>query len=257
MSIADLTSIADKDELSLGHKALEACRLFGLDDREEFYALFRRYFTDSKVKNEIDIALERVDPDYREFNTDFFEKLCLIIVGLDELTNLSSKPSFHKKLEMLMNESGKDRSLFSILSLDIDYFKKINDTHGHPVGDKVLQRFGEVINDNTLGKDFKARIGGEEFAVLLLDTNILQAQHTAEKLRKVIASMDLSDIDPDLKSITVSIGVTQRLVEDTAETIMNRADGALYIAKSNGRNRVQVMARGSDYHEEATLAANL
>jgi diguanylate cyclase len=141
----------------------------------------------------------------------------------------------------------------SLLMLDIDHFKKVNDTFGHLFGDKVIKAVAMVLKKNTKGKDLAARFGGEEFIVLLPDTGIEGARVVAENIRQTIEGASI--INPNNKQIvskvTISIGMTEMLEEDDFEMMVVRADKALYAAKENGRNQV-VEAR----RDELALAKN-
>jgi diguanylate cyclase (GGDEF)-like protein len=121
-----------------------------------------------------------------------------------------------------------------VLLLDADHFKQVNDTHGHPAGDAVLQQLAHLLNENTRAVDFVARYGGEEFAVLLPHTPGGEgSMAAAEKIRAAIAAADF----PEIGHMTVSIGASVWNPADThAHAIVERADKALYQAKGAGRN---------------------
>lgn len=127
---------------------------------------------------------------------------------------------------------------FSILLLDIDFFKRVNDTHGHAVGDEVLRRLATRAQETLRGSDIFGRWGGEEFIVLLPATPLSQAVEAGERLRLAIADLDFTGEGGRPFGITVSVGVAQLAPGETAETLTQRADKALYAAKTAGRNRV-------------------
>ena len=123
--------------------------------------------------------------------------------------------------------------------IDLDHFKSINDRFGHPVGDKVLKELSSIIIRNKRDHDIFGRIGGEEFALLLPETNLSGATEIAVRLRRACYTLDL----PHHKTlrVTISIGATQVLMEDTSfDEVLARADQTLYLAKNNGRDRVEV-----------------
>lgn len=124
----------------------------------------------------------------------------------------------------------------SVLMLDLDHFKRVNDEHGHDVGDQLLKAFAARAGKLLRGPDLFARYGGEEFTVLLPDTDARTAFQIAERIRAAIASMPL--IAQPAVQITVSIGVAQRQLNESTESLLARADSALYAAKQGGRNRV-------------------
>ncbi|NMG38659.1 diguanylate cyclase [Chelativorans sp. ZYF759] len=153
---------------------------------------------------------------------------------MDELTNLANRRCFMHKTESLLRESSGGGAL---LYIDVDNFKQLNDAHGHAVGDRVLRSLGALISAN-VGKDaVAARIGGEEFTVFMPGADIWAAQSLAEKIRRRVREMALSDL-PEVVQFTVSIGIAVRKPGQGLETLMNEADTHLYGAKRAGRDRV-------------------
>jgi two-component system cell cycle response regulator len=124
--------------------------------------------------------------------------------------------------------------------MDIDYFKSVNDSHGHDIGDEVLREFAKRIGANIRGIDLACRYGGEEFVVVMPETDAAFAYAVAERLRKSIETTPVDISHPPGKlSITISIGIaSSEGASDTSEALLRRADQALYSAKRNGRNRV-------------------
>jgi two-component system cell cycle response regulator len=127
----------------------------------------------------------------------------------------------------------------ALMLLDIDYFKPVNDTYGHDVGDAVLKEFANRLQRNIRGVDLACRFGGEEFVVVMPDTDMGQAQGVAERVRSAVCDEGFNvGLDKPLK-ITVSVGLALNEREnDTPESVTKRADVALYRAKRTGRNRV-------------------
>jgi two-component system cell cycle response regulator len=132
----------------------------------------------------------------------------------------------------------------SVMMLDIDHFKLINDTHGHQAGDEVLQEIADRLRQNVRPMDVVCRPGGEEFLVILPETNRELACAAAERVRRSVASGAFSVLsDTRQVAVTVSAGVSSLLgPEDTMAELLSRADTALYQAKSAGRNRVETIA---------------
>lgn len=158
----------------------------------------------------------------------------------DPLTGLYNRRYMTHHLGTLVaqhNETGKPVSL---LVLDIDYFKPVNDTHGHAVGDDVLKEFARRMQANVRGVDLACRLGGEEFVVVMPDTDVALAYSIAERLRQQIADRAFAAAQGAVElKITVSIGVAATLgIADDASALLERADQALYRAKREGRNRV-------------------
>lgn len=159
----------------------------------------------------------------------------------DPLTGLANRKTFDKNMKDFMASVAKGDFEFSLLMLDIDHFKSFNDKHGHLVGDEVLKIVARELMNAVKGRDVVARFGGEEFAVLLPNTNLNGALIVAENLRHSIASRELThrDTKEHYGTITISVGAAQYHPKgDTATSLIKRADEALYRSKKGGRNRV-------------------
>jgi two-component system cell cycle response regulator len=158
----------------------------------------------------------------------------------DALTGLHNRRYMTTHLAAMVDQAGERNRPLSVLILDIDYFKSINDTHGHDAGDMVLKEFADRIRSNVRGIDLCCRFGGEEFVVVMPDTDLDLASVVAERLRSRVAS-EAFTISPARQRIdvTISIGIATMLQgRDTSESLLKRADVALYEAKRSGRNRV-------------------
>jgi two-component system, cell cycle response regulator len=167
----------------------------------------------------------------------------------DSLTRVANRRAFDERLEEAYERSRRYDRPLSLVVIDVDHFKAINDTHGHDAGDQVLRCVADVLADSSRHSDFVARIGGEEFAVLLPETALFDAMQFGEKLRCNIAIAPIPT-----GSVTISIGVVNMphsRVASSAE-LFRAADQALYRAKANGRNRVE-MERRRDLREEARV----
>lgn len=160
----------------------------------------------------------------------------------DSLTNIANRRCFDEELARLMAEADAEDTPLCLLIGDIDHFKAFNDTHGHRVGDKVLQQVARILTQCVKGRDLEARYGGEEFAVILPVTDICGAEKVAEQIRMTIAmkKMRIKSSGRDLGSITMSIGLSQYVPGEKAATLIERADQGLYEAKRNGRDQVVV-----------------
>ena len=162
------------------------------------------------------------------------EKNKLITESLtDPLTGILNRRAILEELSQRMNHHLYDFEHLSILMLDIDFFKKINDNYGHIVGDKVLIKVSEIISQLIRGFDTVGRYGGEEFLVILPNTNSENAYKAAERIRKKIEETEFDDIE----HLTVSIGFTS-YADESIESLINKADQNLYEAKRTGRNKV-------------------
>ncbi len=159
----------------------------------------------------------------------------------DKLTAIPNRRAFDKRIDELFDDYHNEEKIFSLLLIDIDHFKRFNDTHGHAVGDRVLKYVAKIMTGGIKGDDMLARYGGEEFAILLPSTSYDNAITVGNNIREKIASIKLVDGSEQKKSlghVTVSIGVTGSLINDDVDIIVERADKALYLAKEKGRNRV-------------------
>lgn len=162
----------------------------------------------------------------------------------DSLTGVSNRKAFDIALEDRIHRARREKSIFSVLIADIDYFKQVNDNYGHLIGDKVLRFVASSFKRCVKGKDLVARFGGEEFAVILDNTDISGASAVAEQIRQAVYSGIIKDMNnkKTLDRISISIGVAQYNASDLPNDILQRADEALYLAKDRGRNRVEKLA---------------
>ncbi len=167
-------------------------------------------------------------------------QLSLEMAITDQLTGLFNRRYMSRHLSTLISNAGATGKPVSFLILDIDFFKKINDTYGHDVGDDVLREFANRVSHNVRGIDLACRYGGEEFVVVMPDTDMTFAYMVAERLRQSVADIPFKiSVPPGQITVTISIGVTaSEGTADTAEALLRRADQALYRAKRDGRNRV-------------------
>jgi two-component system, cell cycle response regulator len=157
----------------------------------------------------------------------------------DALTGLHNRRYMETHLQTLVDESFASGKPLSILVLDIDFFKKVNDGYGHDGGDAVLREFAARLKRNTRSIDLTCRLGGEEFVVIMPDTALERGCHIAERLRDCIAGEPFQINSQQRLSVTTSVGLAMlEHRDDTPETIFKRADNALYVAKREGRNRV-------------------
>lgn len=155
---------------------------------------------------------------------------------IDELTNIYNRRYFFEISKELIALAAREQQAVSLIMLDIDYFKKINDTYGHQTGDFILRDLVKEINMRK--SDVFARVGGEEFTILLSDTSLNGATIIAEKIRKTIENKSFTYNTISI-NLTISIGISELNEENTTiEDLYKKADKQLYIAKKNGRNRV-------------------
>jgi two-component system cell cycle response regulator len=158
----------------------------------------------------------------------------------DQLTGLHNRRYMSRHLDTLIASAHKSGKPIAFLIMDIDYFKAVNDTYGHDIGDEVLREFAARISANVRGIDLACRYGGEEFVVVMPDTDVAFAYTVAERLRQSVEANPFHiSRDPGQLNITISIGIAgSDGNQDSADALLHRADQALYRAKREGRNRV-------------------
>lgn len=155
----------------------------------------------------------------------------------DNLTGINNRENFENIFSLEIANAKQNNIPLSLIIFDVDHFKLVNDTYGHQAGDILLIDLVKLIADNIKNGDIFARWGGEEFVILTPSTEIIGARYLAENLRKLVQSHSFSYVEYE---ITLSFGIAQLTDEDTKKTLFEKADGALYEAKNNGRNRVEV-----------------
>jgi len=154
----------------------------------------------------------------------------------DELTGLYLRDVFNVVLQKQVEEGKRTEFKMCLLMIDIDDFKKVNDTHGHQSGDHVLSEIGAMIRSSVRGMDLPARYGGEEMVIIMPEITTEEAYEAAERIRRNIAQLSIDHI-----SVTVSIGIGQTSVEiNTPEKLIEASDKALYQAKVSGKNQVVI-----------------
>ena len=167
---------------------------------------------------------------FQDYLRDKFQQ-GLELAITDSLTGLYNRRYMESHLAAMVQDGLQNHKPVSILIFDIDFFKSVNDTHGHAAGDTVLKEFAQRISQNVRGVDLACRMGGEEFVVVMPDTDLSYAMMVGEIPFKVEDRLELN--------VTVSIGIgVVEAAGDTGEKVLERADAALYRAKRDGRNRV-------------------
>ncbi len=197
-------------------------------DRQELLARIR---TQTRRSRYIEILRQRVDRG-------------LELSVIDQLTGLHNRRYMMNQLQQLMQRSVRSSGSLSVMMIDIDHFKVVNDTHGHQAGDEVLQELADRLRENVRPMDIICRNGGEEFVVVMPETPGESACIAGERIRQAVAARPFEVLGGKQSlNLTVSAGVaTLRGAEDTIADLLKRADDALYQAKSAGRNRVESIA---------------
>ncbi len=165
---------------------------------------------------------------------------------IDALTQLNNRHCWNKQVEQEFKRIKRYELVSTLMMLDIDHFKKVNDQYGHVAGDKVIATVAEVIRNNVRETDFTARYGGEEFVICLTNTDAINAVVLAEKLRKAVEKQVIMDDGNEIK-ITISLGIAEFTSStDNVVSWTKDADSALYQCKENGRNQYQIFDAKSD-----------
>ncbi|WP_416308576.1 GGDEF domain-containing protein [Neptunicella sp. SCSIO 80796] len=187
----------------------------------------------SDLEHELEQMMDRLSQDL--VDREEVQQHLLELATRDKLTNAYNRHKWDEQIEVEIKLAARGSAL-SLLILDVDHFKKINDTYGHDTGDDVLRLLVNSLRQRLRATDHIFRLGGEEFAILLRNIDQDDAFNTAEALRQHISV----GTENDLPTFTVSIGVASFAVNDDADSLFKRADNALYRAKQTGRNRVVV-----------------
>jgi two-component system chemotaxis response regulator CheY len=235
---------------------LELCRRIREMERAEY--IYFIILTSKGKKEDVITGLEAGADDYliKPFNQDELkyrvkigeriielERRILRLASTDSLTGVLNRRAFMERMEQEINRSFRENLPLSLILADIDHFKGVNDRYGHQVGDLVLQRFVSQLTESSRPYDFVGRYGGEEFVICLPGSTDSQARTVAERMRKSVEEMKimLPNSSQSVR-ITTSFGVvTLRLeLEDSVDSLIGRADDALYKAKREGRNCVCV-----------------
>lgn len=205
-------------------------RSFNESSRKEYMSLIYEQKLNQRLEKEIEQRLQ-VEGDL------------LSMARTDYLTGLANRLFFRELAEQEVHKCERYHHKMSLLTLDLDWFKKVNDRYGHTEGDYVLINFASSIQSMIRKSDIFARMGGEEFVILTPNTDLKHGKILAENLRKFIAAAQLGSV-PDVK-ITVSVGVAQYKKGDNLTTIQKKSDQALYEAKKSGRNCVVCFTKDS------------
>lgn len=182
----------------------------------------------------------------RKRYSDYLRKrleACFELAIMDPLTQLHNRRYLDGHLNTLVTEAKANKKHLSVLMVDVDHFKAVNDTYGHDAGDIILRECASRLRQNTRGVDLVARVGGEEFVIVMPDTDRIRAGVIGERLRASIAERAFRVNDDIALRVTASVGLgCLEEIDDTPDMVLKRADKALYSAKRHGRNRVSADA---------------
>jgi diguanylate cyclase (GGDEF)-like protein len=181
------------------------------------------------LKSKLDMAEGRLQEQAVEIEAHMSRSLT------DALTGLPNRREFNERLEQRMSAWNRRQDVFSLLLVDVDHFKKLNDRYGHLAGDEVLAALGRALRGAIRREDSVARFGGEEFAILLPSTSLEDAISAAQKVREAVARVAITRNNQQI-NVTVSGGLATIEPNERVEALIQRADSALYAAKEAGRN---------------------
>lgn len=269
-----LSRLSD-DRIILANK--NAIKLFGIDERELEHYRLKDFFADSdnrtvlterleeeKEVSDFEVLVKSYNGDTPfwlltsattiDYNYDIVlyaafqditsrknrEDLLKNQAIRDPLTSLYNRRYFEEEVKKRISQAQQSNGIYSVLMSDIDFFKRVNDTYGHKIGDKVLIELASACDKALRDGDIVARYGGEEFVIYLADVDAQMAKVVAERLRNTISELRVPTDDGRTVQFTISIGISSSKISDNIDTLIKTADEALYKAKQNGRNRVEV-----------------
>ena len=226
-----------------------------LDSHKNEIAQDEQYIDDENIKDILKKILHELETlrhenelltsELRKYHTDVIRLQGELMTArteaeIDFLTGLVNRRRFERALLEMLNDYQTRGYPFALILLDLDNFKTINDTYGHPVGDQLLKEIALILKTFLRANNIAARLGGEEFAILVPGVTVKEAEIIANRLRTTIENRNFVSLDKDIRT-TASFGVTGVHIDDTIDSILERADQALYEAKKQGKNRVVVI----------------
>ena len=215
-------------------KAVEAAcnQMLRKLDLDKKHLLKAEYNYHTILEKEVSERTHELELNNKQLNT---------LAATDPLTEIRNRRSFFDIAEKYYSIATRTKEALSLMMIDLDRFKSVNDKYGHAAGDEVLKEFTSIVKKQLRESDLFARYGGEEFVIVLANTKIEGAEKLAEKIRSAVAA-DFLVVEKGEIKITVSIGVSELGQKDVSvDDILARADQALYLAKGNGRNRIEKM----------------
>jgi diguanylate cyclase (GGDEF)-like protein len=178
------------------------------------------------------------------------------LAATDSLTGLMNRRAFAASMAGELARCERHHYPLSLSLLDIDHFKQINDSRGHPVGDRVIAEVGELLRTHLRLSDLAARWGGEEFVVAYTSTDFVGARIAAERLRQTVEGLEIYGDAGDRISVTVSMGLASLHPNEALSSLVDRADRAMYVSKNAGRNRVTVCSEDVAVDANAAIGTN-
>jgi diguanylate cyclase len=240
---SDLHSVQEVVTETSTHTDMEPIQEILLEKISEVVAANR------KLEDDLVVTRYKLDEQAQMLDTSRKEARC------DGLSGLGNRKSFDEAIQYAVSNYKSKNIPFALVMADVDHFKRINDTHGHPAGDKVVARIGETLKQLCRSHDHIARYGGDEFAIVLMKIKREAALSAAARIRSAIEQTNFSvGGNGGRISVTFSMGMSFPAKQDTVESITERADRALYESKKRGRNQLQVFAAPAPIPERPETA---
>ncbi|PIC70829.1 PAS domain S-box protein [Sporosarcina sp. P16b] len=220
-------------------KVFNDCACLRMKNRIEYEEVILAAKKDTETRNLLkakqiaELESLRIELESKQKKLLAVNESLLEMANTDGLTGLRNRHYLQECLSSYFMPDTEQFLTLSFLLIDIDYFKKVNDTYGHLTGDSILRKLGNLLRDGTRKDDVAARYGGEEFALVLPATGKVEALEIAERIRCQVENADWNTY-----GVTISIGVATKVPGDTENSLQSRADWALYNSKDNGRNRI-------------------
>lgn len=253
-SAEELSSDVDAHTRELTHVEQQVEELDVAEDFEEVQQVIIRQITDvihSNRKLENDLVCTRYELQQQAHELD----LTRMEARTDELSGVGNRKAFEEHLPFMLSNHMRKGEAFALVLLDVDHFKWINDTHGHQAGDQVIMIIGKTLKDLLRPRDYVARYGGDEFAIMLAEVDLQAAIKAGQRIRLEI---ERTNFDCGLKgarvAVTFSMGLALCHSDDTPEILLKKADEALYTSKNRGRNQLNWHDPADDEEKVASAA---
>lgn len=198
-----------------------------------------------RLEDDLVLARYRLDEQRQELDRTRKE------ARTDELSGVANRKAFDEALNFMVANLKRHKTPFALVLVDVDHFKRINDTHGHQAGDKVVSKLGKVFQQQIRNRDFVGRYGGDEFAIMFSGLPASEAESVALRLNDAVQRTNFEASAGGNIAVTLSMGMASAKPNDTSESVIERADAALYRAKQSGRNQLAC----ADEEERYSLAA--